>query len=207
MNASTRFPGRTFWVAVRTMLLLTLVLGVGYTLVITGVGQLLLPAQANGSLVRDAHGQVVGSALLGQSFLGADGAPLPQYFQPRPSAAGDGYDGAASSGSNLGPENPELASAIEQRRAQIAAFDGVRPDEVPPDALTASGSGLDPHISPAYAAIQVERVARARGLDVAQVRELVAQHTRGRDLGFLGEPVVNVLELNQALDEIRGREG
>ena len=207
MNASTRSTGRTFWVAVRTMLLLTLVLGVGYTLVITGVGQLLLPAQANGSLVRDAHGQVVGSALLGQSFLGPDGAPLPQYFQPRPSAAGGGYDGTASSGSNLGPENPALATAIAERRAQLAAFDGVRPDEMPPDALTASGSGLDPHISPAYAAIQVERVARARGLDVAQVRELVAQHTRGRDLGFLGEPVVNVLELSQALDEIRGREG
>ena len=204
MNTSTRSTGRTLVVAVRAMLLFTAVLGVGYTLVITGVGQLLLPGQANGSLVRDAGGDVIGSSLIGQSFADADGEPLPEYFQPRPSAAGDGYDGGVSSGSNWGPENPDLVAAIEERRQQIAAFDGVSVDEIPGDAVTASASGLDPHISAEYAAIQVARVAEARGMSEAEVRELVAQHTRGRDLGYLGEPVVDVLELNQALDERKG---
>lgn len=204
MNSSTRSTGRTLWVAVRATLLATLVLGVGYTLAITAVGQLLLPAQANGSLVRDGDGRVVGSALIGQSYQGADGDPLPQYFQPRPSAAGDGYDAAASSGSNLGPENPELIAAIAERRAQVAAFEGVDESEVPADAVTASASGLDPHISPEYAAIQVARVAEARGMPVDAVRALVSRYTNGRDLGYLGEPVVNVLELNQALDERKG---
>lgn len=204
MNSSTRSTGRTLWVAVRATLLATLVLGVGYTLAITAVGQLLLPAQANGSLVRDGDGRVVGSALIGQSYQGADGEPLPQYFQPRPSAAGDGYDAAASSGSNLGPENPDLIAAIAERRAQVAAFEGVDESEVPADAVTASASGLDPHISPEYAAIQVARVAEARGMPVDAVRALVSRYTNGRDLGYLGEPVVNVLELNQALDERKG---
>ncbi len=204
MTTSPRSTGRTLWVAVRAMALFTLVLGVGYTLVVTGLGQLLLPAQANGSLVRNPDGAVVGSALIGQRFTDADGAPLPRYFQPRPSAAGDGYDGAASSGSNLGPENPDLVAAIAERRARIAAFEGVDEREVPADAVTASASGLDPHISVAYAAIQVRRVAAARGMTAEEVRALVAAHTAGRDLGFLGEPVVNVLELNQALDERRG---
>jgi len=180
------------------------VLGVAYTLLITGVGQLILPAQANGSLVRDADGRVVGSSLIGQSYLDAEGDPLAGYFQPRPSAAGDGYDAGASSGSNRGPENPELIAAIEERRAQLAEFNGVPEDEVPADALTASGSGLDPHISPDYAAIQVTRVARARGMSAEEVARLVAEHTTGRDLGYLGEPVVNVLQLNQALDERKG---
>ncbi len=189
-------------VAVRAMLVATLVLGIGYTAVVTGIGQLLLPAQANGSLVRDAAGDVVGSALLGQSFTDADGAPLPQYFQSRPSAAGDGYDGGASSGSNLGPENPDLVAAIEERRAQIAAFEGVDEAQIPADAVTASASGLDPHISPAYAALQVPRVAVERGIAEAEVRALVAAHTTDRDLGFLGEPRVNVLELNLALDAL-----
>ncbi|PZQ90357.1 MAG: potassium-transporting ATPase subunit C [Leifsonia xyli] len=204
MNSPTRVAGRTLWVAVRAMLLATLVLGIGYTAVVTGVAQLVLPAQANGSLVRDADGRVVGSALIGQSYLDAAGDPLPQYFQPRPSAAGDGYDAGASSGSNLGPENPDLIAAIRERRAQVAEFDGVAPDAVPADAVTASGSGLDPHISPAYAAIQVARVARARGMSEDAVTRLVAEFTTGRDLGYLGEPVVNVLELNQALDERKG---
>ena len=204
MNTSTRSTGRTLVVAVRAMLLFTAVLGVGYTLVITGVGQLLLPGQANGSLVRDAGGDVIGSSLIGQSFADADGEPLPEYFQPRPSAAGAGYAGGVSSGSNWGPENPDLVAAIEERRQQIAAFDGVSVDEIPADAVTASASGLDPHISAEYAAIQVARVAEARGMSEAEVRELVAQHTRGRDLGYLGEPVVDVLELNQALDERKG---
>ncbi|SKC81709.1 K(+)-transporting ATPase subunit C [Krasilnikoviella flava] len=202
MNATTRSTGRTLWVAVRAMVALTLVLGVGYTLLVTGIGQLVLPAQADGSLVRDGGGQVVGSALLGQGFTDADGAALPQYFQPRPSAAGDGWDGAASSGSNLGPENPDLVASIAERKAAIAEREGVAPGDVPADAVTASGSGLDPHVSPAYAELQVARVAAARHLPVDEVEAQVARHTEGRTLGYLGEPVVNVLELNVALDEL-----
>lgn len=202
MNTSIRATARTAWVALRAMAILTVVLGVGYTLVVTGVGQILFPAQANGSLVVDDAGEVVGSSLIGQSFTGPDGEPLPEYFQSRPSAAGDGYDGGASSGSNWGPENPDLIAAIEQRRAAIAAFEGVDPAAVPADALTASASGLDPHISPEYARLQAPRVADARGLPLGTVLGLVAEHTRGRDLGFLGEPTVNVLELNLALDAL-----
>jgi K+-transporting ATPase ATPase C chain len=203
MSADTRATVRTTGVAVRAMLVLTLVLGVGYTLLITGIGQLALPWQANGSLVQDARGETVGSALIGQGFTDASGAPLPGYFQSRPSAAGDGYDGGASSGSNLGPENADLITAIEERRAAVAALDDVPADEVPADAVTASASGLDPHISPAYAELQIPRVASERGLDEAEVRALVAQHTEERDLGFLGEPRVNVLALNLALDGLR----
>lgn len=203
MSADTRATVRTTGVAVRAMLVLTLVLGVGYTLLITGIGQLALPWQANGSLVQDARGETVGSALIGQGFTDASGAPLPGYFQSRPSAAGDGYDGGASSGSNLGPENADLITAIEERQAAVAALDDVPADEVPADAVTASASGLDPHISPAYAELQIPRVASERGLDEAEVRALVAQHTEERDLGFLGEPRVNVLALNLALDGLR----
>ncbi len=161
--STTRTAARTHWVAIRAMLLFTLVLGVGYTLVITGIGQLALPAQANGSVVRNADGDVVGSALIGQSFTDADGNPLPEWFQPRPSAAGDGYDAGASSGSNLGPENSDLITTIEERQAQITEFEGVSVDEIPADAVTASGSGLDPHISPEYARLQVARVSRGAG--------------------------------------------
>lgn len=200
---SLRSALRQSGVAVRALFAATLVLGVGYTALITGIGQLALPAQANGSLVTDAAGTVVGSALIGQSFTDADGAALPQYFQSRPSAAGAGYDGAASSGSNLGPENPDLVASIAERRQAVAELEGVDPASVPVDALTASGSGLDPHISPAYAALQVARVARARGLDEGEVRALVAAHTTGPDLGYLGEPRVNVLELNLALDALK----
>ncbi len=203
MNASST-GGRVYWVAVRAMVMFTLVVGIAYTLVVTGIGQLVLPAQARGSVVRDSNGQVVGSALIGQSFSDGDGSPLPRYFQSRPSAAGGGYDAGASSGSNWGPENPDLIKAITDRKAQVAAFDGVSQDRVPPDALTASGSGLDPDISPAYAAIQVNRVAAARNLSADEVRSLVAAHTRGRALGFLGEPTVNVVELNLALDGLAG---
>jgi K+-transporting ATPase ATPase C chain len=191
---------RTTGVAVRAMVAATVVLGIGYTLLITGVGQALLPWQANGSMVTDAEGTVVGSAHLGQSFTDADGVALPQYFQSRPSAAGDGYDGGASSGSNLGPENPDLVESIAERRSAIAAREHVSVDDVPADAVTASASGLDPHISVAYALLQVDRVAAARGLDTATVERLVAEHTAGRDLGFLGEPRVSVLQLNLALD-------
>ncbi|WP_153502836.1 K(+)-transporting ATPase subunit C [Cumulibacter manganitolerans] len=200
MNTHIRANTRVILVAARAMLVLTVVLGVVYPLAITGIGQLVFPWQSNGSIVTTSDGEPVGSALIGQSFTDAAGNPLPEYFQPRPSAAGDGYDAGASSGSNLGPENPDLIAAIAERRAQIAAFNGVQPSEVPADAVTASGSGLDPHISPAYAAIQVQRVAEARGLPVETVRALVASHTQDRDLGYLGQPRINVLELNLALD-------
>ncbi|MBN9606000.1 MAG: potassium-transporting ATPase subunit KdpC [Actinomycetales bacterium] len=196
MAAPHRGAPRVFGTALRVLVLATLVTGLLYPLLLLGVGQLLLPAQAHGSLVR-VDGEVVGSALIGQSWTDAAGDPLRPWFQPRPSAAG--YDGGASSGSNLGPENPDLVAAIAQRRAAIAAFEGVDPAQVPPDALTASASGLDPQISPEYARLQAARVADARGLPRSQVLELVQEHVRGRDLGYLGEPTVNVLELNAAL--------
>ncbi|MBC9926183.1 MULTISPECIES: potassium-transporting ATPase subunit KdpC [unclassified Leucobacter] len=201
--SSTRTGARTTWVAVRVLLLFTLLLGVAYPLVITAIGQLALPAQANGSLVaRD--GETVGSQLIGQSFSDSDGAPLPEWFQPRPSAAGDGYDAGASSGSNWGPEHPDLIAAITERRAGVAEHNGTPASEVPVDALTASASGLDPHISPAYALLQVERVAAARHLPVETVRELVESTVQKRDLGYLGEPTVNVLMLNLALAQLGG---
>ena len=199
--STTRTTVRTAGVAVRAMLVFTLVLGVGYTALITAVGQLALPRQANGSSVA-VDGSTVGSSLIGQSFLDADGAPLPRYFQSRPSAAGDGYDGGASSGSNYGPENADLVSAFTDRRAAVAAFENADPADVPADAVTASASGLDPQISPAYALLQVDRVAAARGLDVTAVHALVESKIQARDLGFLGEPRVNVLELNLALDAL-----
>lgn len=198
----TRHSLTLLGVAARILLALTLVLGVLYPLLVTGVGQLVTGASADGSLVRDGAGTVVGSRLIGQKFADADGEPLPQYFQPRPSAAGAGYDPNASGGSNLGPESDELITTIRQRRRAIADVNDVAVSQVPPDAVTASGSGLDPHISPAYAAIQVERVAAARSMDPAAVRRLVAEHTHGRDLGVLGNPRVNVLMLNLALDEL-----
>lgn len=205
--SSTRTALRTTGVAVRAMLILTLVLGVGYTLVVTGIGQLLLPWQADGSPLPDGKG----SSLIGQSFTStglstgtADGEALPEYFQSRPSAAGDGYDGTSSGGSNLGPENPDLVTAIQERKEAIAAREGVDPSEVPADAVTASGSGLDPHISVAYALLQVARVAEARDLPEAEVRALVESRIQGRDLGFLGEERINVAELNLALDEREG---
>ncbi|WP_223624366.1 potassium-transporting ATPase subunit KdpC [Microbacterium sp. EST19A] len=198
--SSTRTAIRTTGVAVRAMLVLTLVLGVGYTLVVTGIGQLLLPNQANGSPLPDDKG----SSLIGQSFTDADGEALPEYFQSRPSAAGDGYDGTASSGSNLGPENADLVAAIEERKTAIAEREGVSPDEVPADAVTASGSGLDPHISVAYALLQVPRVAEARGMSEQDLRAIVESRIQGRDLGFLGEERINVAELNLALDDGEG---
>jgi K+-transporting ATPase ATPase C chain len=190
-----------YWVALRAMLVLTVGLGVAYPLVITGIGQLALPAQANGSTEAVA-GEVVGSALIGQSFTDADANPLPEWFQPRPSAAGDGYDAGASSGSNYGPESPDLITAITDRRAQVAEFNGVDPADIPADSLTASASGLDPHISPEYALLQVDRIATARDLAVDDVRVLVEDHIQARDLGYLGEPTVNVLQLNIALEAL-----
>jgi K+-transporting ATPase ATPase C chain len=185
------------------MVIFTAVLGVGYTALMTGIGQLALPAQANGSLV-EVDGATVGSSLIGQSFADEEGAALPEWFQSRPSAAGDGYDGGASSGSNLGPESEDLIAAITERRDAIAADNGVNPEDVPVDALTASASGLDPHVSPDYARLQVERVAEARDLPEEDVRALVEDHVSGPDLGYLGESTVNVLELNIALAELKG---
>jgi len=197
---NTRTLLRQYGVALRAMLVFTVVLGVVYTAVVTGVGQLALGGRADGSAVA-LDGETVGSSLIGQSFTDADGDALPEWFQSRPSAAGDGYDASASSGSNYGPENEDLIAAIDERRTAIAESDGVDPEDVPVDALTASASGLDPHISPEYARLQVERIADARDLPVADVEALVAEHTQGRDLGYLGEPTVNVLELNTALAE------
>ncbi len=189
---------RQLWPSVRAMLVLTVIVGLGYPLALTGFAQVAAHDKANGSLLH-RDGEVVGSSLIGQSFDGK-----PQYFQSRPSAAGAGYDPLASGASNLGPESPVLIKAIKDRRAAAAALDGTAPADVAPDALEASGSGLDPGISPLYAAQQVDRIARVRGLTVAAVRRLVAEYTVGRSLGFLGEPYVNVLELNLALDRATG---
>jgi len=187
--------------ALRALIIFTLVLGIGYPLVITGIGQLALGAQANGSLIT-SDGQTVGSALIGQSFTDKDGNALPQWFQSRPSAAGAGYDGGASSGSNFGPENPKLVTAIGDRQSAIAKDDGVTIGQIPADAVTASASGLDPHISPAYARLQVARVAAARGIPEQKVSDLVESMIQQRDLGYLGEPTVNVLQLNIALAKL-----
>lgn len=186
---------RSHLAALRVLLVLTLLLGVGYPAVVLAVGR-LVPDRADGSLLR-VDGQVVGSRLLGQAFEGD------QWFLPRPSAAGGGYDPLASGASNLGPENPDLLASVAQRRAEVAAREGVAESAVPADAVTASGSGLDPDISPEYARLQVERVARARDLPEADVAALVEAHVAGRALGFLGEPHVNVLELNAALAALR----
>lgn len=188
-----RPAGRQLLAALRMLLVLTVLLGLGYPLAVTAVAQ-LFPDRAAGQLI-SRDGTVVGSALIGQSFAGD-----PRYFQSRPSAAGEGYDPLSSGASNLGPTSAELADQIAERRVAAARRDGGLTAEVAPDALTASGSGLDPQISPTYAAQQADRVARARGLSVATVRALIAEHTQGRSLGFLGEPTVNVLLLNLALD-------
>jgi K+-transporting ATPase ATPase C chain len=199
--ATTRGFARPYWVALRYMIVATVVLGIAYPVAVLGIGQLALPAQANGSIVT-VDGQPVGSSLIGQSFTDADGAALPEWFQSRPSAAG--YDASASVASNYGPENPSFLEEIEARRDAIAASDGVDAGDIPVDALTTSGSGLDPHISPAYANEQVSRIADARGLREADVQSLVDSFTQGRDLGYLGEPTVNVLQLNVALSELAG---
>lgn len=188
--------GRQLLVAVRALLVFTVLLGIGYPLVVLGIGQLIAPDRANGSLVTDAAGQTVGSSLIGQQFAGD------QWFLGRPSAAGDGYDAMSSGGSNLSADSADLQATVEQRRAEIAAADGVDPDAVPADAVTASGSGLDPDISPAYALEQVDRVAAARNIPADQVRDLVESQTEGRALGFVGEERVNVLELNLALTRL-----
>ena len=218
MTTRTTPAVRQYLAAIRTLLALTVILGLAYPLVMTGFAQAAFHGNANGSLVH-LDGRTVGSDLIGQAFTrpvlesgkpkkDADGNPVvepdPTYFQSRPSAAGLGYDPLSTSASNLGPENKDMVAAIKVRRSAAAQLDGVPPSQVPPDALQASGSGLDPHVSPAYAREQVARVARERGLAVAKVQALVAAHTQGRVLGFLGEPRVNVLELNLALDAMSG---
>jgi K+-transporting ATPase ATPase C chain len=182
----------------RIKIFMTLALGVVYPLAMTGISQALFPHKANGSLVT-AGGKVIGSELIGQNFA------RPEYFQPRPSAAGDkGYDASSSSGSNLGPTNKKL---IDRVQASVDQFRKDNPDfrgPIPADLLTTSASGLDPHISPASAAAEAPRVAKARGVSLGQVTQLIAQFTEGPDLGFLGEPRVNVLKLNLALDRVAG---
>ena len=204
-----RLPGwlRQHIAALRGLLVFTVICGIAYPVVMWGVAQVAFHDHANGSLV-SYHGQIVGSSLLCQEFVDAKGNPLAQYFQPRPSAAADstvktdyGCDPGFSAATNLGPNNPTLIQNIKTRQRQIAAFDHVKISQIPADAVTASGSGLDPGISPANADIQVNRVAAARHVSPATVAALVKQYTQGRTIGFLGQPQVNVLELNLALDQ------
>ena len=214
MNNVNRLPVivRQHIAGFRILLVFTVLCGLIYPLVMVGVSQVLFHDKANGSLV-SYNGHVVGSGLLCQEFTDARGNPLPQYFQPRPSFAipspapkGDyGCDPTYSSASNYGPTNPTQVQLIQQRQKQISAFDHVPVSQIPSDAVTASGSGLDPDISPANAYMQVPRVAAARHLPVSEVRDLVTENITGRTLGFLGEPTVNVLELNIKLDELSAR--
>jgi potassium-transporting ATPase KdpC subunit len=178
-------------IALRFTIVTTILFGLGYPLVVTGLSQWIFPKQANGSLI-EKNGQIVGSRLLGQGFSGD------KYFHPRPSAAGNGYDPLASGGSNLAPTNQALVTRVQQ---DVAKWQQENPGKaIPADLVTASGSGLDPDISPASAEFQVPRVARARGLSVEEVRRIVARHTEARQFGIFGEARVNVLELNLDLD-------
>jgi K+-transporting ATPase ATPase C chain len=179
--------------AIVSTVLFTLILGVGYPLLVTGIGGLAFPFQAGGSLVRDAKGQVVGSVLIAQPFA------KDEYLHPRPSAAGsNGYDPTSSGGSNYGPLNPDLAKRIKGDAATLRASTGH--EEIPDDAITTSGSGLDPDISPAYAELQAERIAKARGASPGAVRKVINDHIEGPALGFIGQAHVNVLMTNRALD-------
>jgi K+-transporting ATPase ATPase C chain len=188
--------------AIALLLLMTAITGIAYPLVITGVAQVAFHDKANGSLI-EQDGQVIGSELIGQSFVDpATNETLPGYFRGRPSAAGSGYDAAASSGSNLGPTNPALIERVTADVATIRTENNLADDaEVPVDLVTTSASGLDPDISPASAELQISRVARQRGISEDQVRAIVAQYTSGRTLGIFGEPRVNVLKVNLALDQ------
>lgn len=178
--------------AVVMIALFTGVLGVAYPFAVTGVAQTVFSEQADGSLVRDKAGKIVGSALVGQTFA------EPIYLHPRPSAAGDGYDASSSSGANLGPLNPDLIARVKTDADALRAEMGAV--VIPADAVTASASGLDPHISPAYARLQAARIAQARGVAVQEVSKVIEQHVEGRTFGVLGQPRVNVLLTNMALD-------
>ncbi|MET9350365.1 potassium-transporting ATPase subunit C [Streptomyces termitum] len=216
MNHSVGNTGRLLAAGLRALLVLTLVCGVLYPLAVTGIAQLAFPGRANGSELRDADGRTVGSSLIGQTYLAGD-APDLRWFQPRPSnglganSANTRYDLLLSGATNRSGDNADLIGWVTDAKAAVVrdnsvAGHTVRPEDVPADAVTSSGSGLDPHISPEYARLQVHRVAARNGLPVARVDRLVAAHTDGRILGFIGEPRVNVLELNLALRELTGRQ-
>ncbi|MFH8387415.1 potassium-transporting ATPase subunit KdpC [Kitasatospora sp. NPDC018058] len=200
---------RTHLTALRALLVMTVLCGIAYPLLITGISQVAFSDKANGSIVK-SDGKEIGSSLLGQNYNlpkanpddpKEEARPDPKWFQPRPSA--NNYAGDNSGASNLGPNSDDLLKAVNDRRAAVAAFDGVDPASVPADALTASGSGLDPHISVAYAKEQVNRVAKERNLPVETVAKLVDQYTEGRSLGFLGQEGVNVVLLNKAVSEAK----
>jgi K+-transporting ATPase ATPase C chain len=192
-----------------SMILFTVILGIGFPLVVLGIGQLAFHDKANGSIVHQ-NGKAVGSSLIGQSFTDSKGRPIRKYFQSRPSAAvgadgktTEGYDPTLSAGSNYGPTNPAFLKIVNQRVKDYRRLNGLSSKtKVPVDAVTASGSGLDPDISVANARLQAKRVAAARGISTSKVNQLIDQHTTGRALGFLGEKAVNVLELNLALDRL-----
>ncbi|MFF7151914.1 potassium-transporting ATPase subunit KdpC [Streptomyces griseoaurantiacus] len=200
MNNSVVNTGRMVWAALRMLFVLTVVTGILYPLAVTGIGQALFHDNANGSIVK-VDGKEVGSKLIGQSWniKGTD-QPDPKWFQGRPSNSN--YDPLATGSSQLGASDPKLVKMVKAAKEQVAAFNGVDESEVPKDAVTGSASAIDPDISPAYADIQVKRVAKANGLTVARVQKLVDEHTDGRTAGFLGEPHANVLELNIELKEL-----
>jgi potassium-transporting ATPase KdpC subunit len=190
--------GRLLVTGTLMTIVLTIIVGVIYPFFMTGAAQVLFHDQANGSLLKGPNGQVVGSSLIGQNFS------KPQYFHPRASAAGAGYDASNSAGTNLGPTSTKLLTTTVTLADQIRVENGLPKDYVlPADAVSTSASGLDPNISPAYADLQVPRVAKARGINQSTVQALVQQYTSGRDLGVFGEPRVNVLELNLALDKVK----
>lgn len=208
MNNSVSNTARLVWAGLRMLLVLTVVTGIVYPLVVTGVAQAVFPDKANGSIVK-VDGKEVGSELIGQNWNlpkknpddeNEVARPDPKWFQPRPSNSG--YDPLATGSSQLGASDPTLTKTVADTKRAVAAFNGVPESEVPKDAVTGSSSAIDPHISPEYAQIQVKRVAKANGLDDEQVEKLVEDHTEGRTAGFLGEPHVNVLMLNLALKEL-----
>lgn len=206
MKSTIALQLRSLWAGFRAMIIITAFVSLVYTGALTAIGQFAFNEKANGSMIEGNSGEAVGSKYIGQSFTDARGVALKRYFQSRPSATlgSDGesspYNGAASLGSNLGASNADLIKVIKERKAAVAKLEGVSIDDVPADAVTASASGLDYQISTAYAQIQIRRVAEARGLDTAAVRKLVDRYTTHRGLGFIGEPGVNIVELNAALD-------
>ena len=185
---------KQLWIALKATVVLTVLTGIAYPLIVTGLAKVIFPHQAGGSML-PVNGRIVGSELIGQRFT------KPEYFHGRPSAAGDGYDGLSSGGSNLGPTSQKLADRVKDDVAKFRAENPAYTGPVPADLVTASGSGLDPHVSSEAAEAQAARVAAARGIGVDRVRALIAAHTEDRQLGFLGEARVNVLKLNVALDQ------